>query len=479
MDFYKIREIESEDRKTKIPTLEIYPDFKICRSQDLMVRGKAFYAIWDDSAAMWSTDEYDVQRLVDQDLYEYYKVAKSRFDGQIKVKYLGNFGSGMWLKFQQYIKSVSDSAVQLDEVLTFRDDIVNKTDYRSKRLPYILDTQPPRAYDELVSVLYSPEEREKLEWCIGAIVAGESRNLQKFAVLYGSAGTGKSTVLNIIQKIFEGYYSVFEAKALTSSTNAFATEAFRSNPLVALQHDGDLSRIEDNTKLNSIVSHEEMVINEKHKSTYSSRINSFLFMGSNKAVKITDSKSGVIRRLIDIHPSGKTVSPKAYHRLVKQIEFETGSIASHCRDVYLKLGRDYYATYRPVQMILATDTFYNFIEMNFDYFSEVEGVSLKTAYLMYKEYCNEGLVPYPLPQYKFREELKTYFRGFEERHDISGERIRSWYYDFVGDEFSNVVRTSSSGGLELSERKSILDDVLSRCKAQYANVEPGSGFELC
>ena len=74
-------------------------------------------------------------------------------------------------------------------------------------------------------------------------MAGESRNLQKFAVLYGSAGTGKSTVLNIIQKIFEGYYSVFEAKALTSSTNAFATEAFRSNPLVALQHDGDLSRI--------------------------------------------------------------------------------------------------------------------------------------------------------------------------------------------------------------------------------------------
>ena len=481
MDFYKIREIESEDRKTKIPTLEIYPDFKICRSQDLMVRGKAFYAIWDDSAGMWSTDEYDVQRLVDQDLYEYYKVAKSRFDGQIKVKYLGNFGSGMWLKFQQYIKSVSDSAVQLDEVLTFRDDIVNKTDYRSKRLPYILDTQPPRAYDELVSVLYSPEEREKLEWCIGAIVAGESRNLQKFAVLYGSAGTGKSTVLNIIQKIFEGYYSVFEAKALTSSTNAFATEAFRSNPLVALQHDGDLSRIEDNTKLNSIVSHEEMVINEKHKSTYSSRINSFLFMGSNKAVKITDSKSGVIRRLIDIHPSGKTVSPKAYHRLVKQIEFETGSIASHCRDVYLKLGRDYYATYRPVQMILATDTFYNFIEMNFDYFSEVEGVSLKTAYLMYKEYCNEGLVPYPLPQYKFREELKTYFRGFEERHDIGGERIRSWYYDFVGDEFSNVVRTSSSGGLELSERKSILDDVLSRCKAQYANVHetPSSKWDLC
>ena len=78
-------------------------------------------------------------------------------------------------------------------------------------------------------------------------------------VLYGPAGSGKSTVLNIIQQLFEGYYSVFDAKALGSSSNAFALEAFRSNPLVAIQHDGDLSRIEDNTRLNSLVSHGRQV----------------------------------------------------------------------------------------------------------------------------------------------------------------------------------------------------------------------------
>ena len=100
---------------------------------------------------------------------------------------------------------------------------------------------------------------------------------------------------------------------------------------------------------------------------------------------------------------------------------------------------------------------------------------------MYKEYCTDGLVPYPLPQYKFREELKTYFRGFKERHDIGGERIRSWYYDFVGDEFTSVVATSSSGAMELSERESLLDDLLSGCKAQYANVRetPSSKWDLC
>lgn len=50
-----------------------------------------------------------------------------------------------------------------------------------------------------MSVLYSPEERKKLEWAIGAIVTGDSKNIQKFEVLYGPPGSGKSTVLNLIQ----------------------------------------------------------------------------------------------------------------------------------------------------------------------------------------------------------------------------------------------------------------------------------------
>ena len=57
MDFYRIKE-----RSVKKGLVEIYPDFRICRSKDLMVRGKAFYAIWDEEAGLWSTDEYDVQR---------------------------------------------------------------------------------------------------------------------------------------------------------------------------------------------------------------------------------------------------------------------------------------------------------------------------------------------------------------------------------------------------------------------------------
>ena len=46
MDFYQIcvREIEKGPRKGE---MEVFPDFKVGRSKDLMIRGKTFYSIWD------------------------------------------------------------------------------------------------------------------------------------------------------------------------------------------------------------------------------------------------------------------------------------------------------------------------------------------------------------------------------------------------------------------------------------------------
>jgi hypothetical protein len=320
MDFYNIKE-----RTVKQGVLDVYPDFLVARSKDLMIRGRSFYAIWDEKAGLWSTDEFDVQKLVDADLMDYRDKMTGRAETIVNLKRLGDFSTGSWLSFRNYLKNLSDSSRQLDEKLTFANTEVKKSDYVSRRLPYSLESGSIAAYDEIMRTLYLPEERAKLEWAIGAVVAGDAKHIQKFVVLYGAAGKGKSTVLGIIQKLFDGYYTTFEAKALTSSSNAFSTEVFKSNPLVAIQHDGDLSKIEDNTKLNSIVSHEDMTINEKFKPSYMSRVNCFLFMGTNKPVKITDAKSGIIRRLIDVKPSGDTLPPRHYHALMGQIDFELGA----------------------------------------------------------------------------------------------------------------------------------------------------------
>ena len=469
MDFYRI----SEQTDEKKGTIEIFPDFKVTRSNDLMVRGRAFYAIWDEKVGLWSTDEYDVQRLVDEDLLNYRNRLGEANGAAVTVKLLGSFASNRWLQFRNYVGHLSDSSIQLDENLTFSNTVCKKEDYVSRRLPYALEPGDHSAWDELVGVLYAPEERAKIEWAIGSVVSGDSKHIQKFIVLFGLAGTGKSTILNIIQKLFVGYYTTFEAKALTGSSNAFSTEVFKSNPLVAIQHDGDLSKIEDNTKLNSIIAHEEMTVNEKYKPSYTTVINAFLFMGTNKPVKITDAKSGIIRRLIDVKPTGNTLPPNRYQTLMSQIDFELGAIAHHCLTVYRNMGKNYYNGYRPVEMMLQTDVFFNFIEAYYDIFSDQDGTTLKQAYELYKQFCEETLIEYKMAQYKFREELKNYFSEFHERHEMpDGTRVRSWYSGFKADHFKiQTKKEEHVFSLVMDETESLLDSMLMSCSAQYANAQ--------
>ena len=465
MDFYKI--IETEDKKGNVT---IYPEFKIGRSKDLMIRGKKFYAIWDEAKGLWSTDEYDVQRLIDAELWAYKNNSKIP---KIHVKTMSDFSTNSWLTFRNYVGHVSDNSHELDCELTFSNTDVKKTDYISRRLSYPLEEGVHDAYDEIIGTLYSEEERRKLEWAIGAVVAGEAKHIQKFLVLYGDAGAGKSTILNIIQKLFESYYAIFEAKELTASNNSFATGAFKNNPLVAIQHDGDLSKIEDNTKLNSIVSHEELIINEKYETKYTMRVNCFLFMATNKPVKITDAKSGIIRRLIDVRPSGKTVPTKRYNSLMSQIEFELGAIAFHCLKVFKSMGKNYYSNYKPIDMMYKTDPFFNFVEDSCEVFKEQDSTTLKAAYSMYKEYCESSGADYKLQMYKFREELKNYFTTFYDTITVDNKFIRSYYSGFIVSKFerdAEPVKDEKVLSLVLEEQESILDSVCSECPAQYATT---------
>jgi len=468
MDFYQIKE-----RSTKSGTIELYPDFKVTRSKDLMVRAKSFYAIWDSEKGLWSTDEYDVQRLVDKELTEYRDRLSAKTDSSISVKYMSEFSTRAWAQYRTYLAHISDNSHQLDMNLTFSNMEVTKKDYVSKRLPYPLEMGDTTAYDELMATLYAPEERQKLEWAIGAIISGDAKDIQKFVVLYGEGGSGKSTFLNIVQKLFSGYYTTFEAKALTGSNNSFSTEVFRNNPLVAIQHDGDLSKIEDNTKLNSIISHEEMTMNEKYKPSYTAKANAFLFMATNKPVKITDAKSGIIRRLIDVHPTGNKLPVTKYHNLMSRIDFELGGIAYKCLEVYRATGKNYYSNYRPLSMILETDIFFNFIESYYFAFLEQDGISLSQAYTMYKEYCEESLIEYKLPKYKFREELKNYFSKFYDVTRVEGKQVRSYYSGLLKDKFSSSkpIEISKATWLSIDSNNSKFDEIGKDFTAQYANSE--------
>ena len=487
MDFFKVS-VREKGNRNKI--YEIYPDFLVGRFKDIMVRGGAFYAIWDDEKQLWSTDEYDVVRLIDEELRLYYENHRSKFDdGVVDIKYMNTFDSNSYNKFKKLLKLVEDNYTPLDTKITFSNTITKKTDYISKRLSYPLEEGSIEAYDKLMSVLYTQEERWKIEWTIGAIISGDSKKIQKFLVLYGEAGTGKSTVLNIMQQIFDGYYTVFEAKELGSNNSQFALEMFKNNPLVAIQHDGDLSRIEDNTKLNSIISHETMKVNEKFKSPYAMKFNCFLVMATNKPVKITDAKSGIIRRLIDVHPSGNKIPTKEYNQLIDRVNFEIGAIASHCLKVYQSMGKNYYNTYKPFEMMDMTDPFFAFIEDVYPTLVGKNFISLKSAYAMYKEYCEDSKIEYPFNKQRFKQELKNYYKEFKEWMQMDGEIYRNCYVDFIEEKLGRVGKNKfeeekdryKPPALTLDETTSIFDEECCDCSAQYANEDetPKTSWDNC
>ena len=459
--------------KQKNGVLEVIPSFKVIKSKDLMIRGNSFYAIWDEELNKWTTDEFEAIRLIDETTTKY---ANDNYGDMATPQLLVNADNCLIDKWKKYCQKQSiNNYKPLDETLLFSNMERKREKYSSKQLPYPLEPGDYSAWDRLISVLYSEEERHKIEWAIGSIVSGDSKHIQKFMVFYGSAGTGKSTILNIVQQLFEGYYAVFDAKSLGSNNNAFALEAFKSNPLVAIQHDGDLSRIEDNTKLNSLVSHEEMTINEKFKSAYTNSFKAFLMMGTNKPVKITDAKSGLIRRLIDVTPTGEKIDADEYADIMSKIPFQLSGIAHHCLEVYLDDPK-YYNSYVPTEMLGASNDFYNFISDNYMTFAEAKDVPLSLGWEIYKNYCEDSNMPYPLSKRAFREEFKNYFLEFRDRHTLpDGKRARSYYIGFLEDKFNGEKepekkpkKKNENEKMILNAKSSIFDTVCADCVAQYA-----------
>lgn len=186
--------------------IQIYPKFKLYpKSKDLMIRGGDFYAIWIEEEGLWSTNEDDALAIIDIELTRVYEEYKAKNpEAVMNVLYTWDSTSGSidaWHKYCQ--KQMRDSYTTLDQTLIFANTKTTKENYASKRVPYALEKGNYDAWDKLVSTLYDEKNRHKIEWSIGSIVNGASRELQKFCVFYGASGTGKSTIINIIQDLFQ------------------------------------------------------------------------------------------------------------------------------------------------------------------------------------------------------------------------------------------------------------------------------------
>lgn len=137
-------------------------------------------------------------------------------------------------------------------------------------------THIPKAYNELVGVLLTEEDRAKFEWAIGAMLSEGPPNI---LVVHGRPGTGKSTLLNIVRKIL-----LSDVRAVAARTH--------------FQHDG-YSAVDPD---------------------------SFVFAASIELV--------APREAINISTTGDRVPVNKHYVLMQQIDGEAFDLSEHCIDVY-------------------------------------------------------------------------------------------------------------------------------------------------
>ena len=489
LDFVEVR-----TKRTKFG-VEFYPSFKIGYTEQLMIKGSKFHALYNEETGLWTKDPLAIIKIVDKMVREYADKYPMPDDvpGRKICRFMNDGDSKMIDKWWHYCeKQMRDYWRPLDASLIFADATPTINDFATKKLPYVMREEETPAYNEMTSVFFTDEERHKYEWFLGSILVGDSKWLQKFIVFYGEGGTGKGTIIDeVIEPMFDGYYDTFSASALTSANNMFSLSAFRNSPLVAIDPDGDLSRIEDNTKLNSLVSHEFMTVNLKYQSEYTDKFQSAIIMGTNKPIRITDAKSGLIRRLIDVTTTGDTIPNRRYNQLKKQLKFEIGGIAYKCKKVY-EADPHFYDTYIPTAMLEKTNEFYNFLTdpAVLPKIVHDDEISLNAAWGLYDQYVKDAGLQYKLAKRIFRDELKNYFNKFipETHKEIEGRSIHVYnLYSglkkyklksmFPNEKFErdpSIGPTEMSDGwIVLEEQDSPFDIFAEGYPAQYAVADGG------
>ena len=449
-----------------------------------MTRGGEFYAFYDEATGFWfdGNNKPKLYELIDEQVREYAKKDKGedylndQEHGSVIVEMVDSSNT-LTVEFDRFCKSLGNHWFPLDQKMIFSNTEVKRTDYATKTLDYPLQDSPTPYYEKLTDVLYLPDERDKWEWAVGCIIAGDQKKIQKMFAFYGEPGTGKSTVIGkiIADLIMGGYemgYAVkFEANNLCGG-NDFGTDFLENDSVLVYDDDAEMGMITVRSTLNKIISHEPVRVNAKFKKPFMVRPNCIMFVGTNDPIQLSPN-SGMKRRLIDIRPTGNLVSHDVYDECMEHMQFEKSGIAWRCLQTYKRLGKGYYDHYIAEDMMARTSPFHNFVIENV--MELKDGISLANAYDLYCKYAQMCKFKNELVRYKFRDTLKLYFDKYEDT------KFSGFKWEKIGQKEPVEQITELESWLEFNCTRSDFDDAYCYQPAQYANEEgnPQHKWENC
>lgn len=464
--------IKTKDDKHK----KISCTFRSTRRKDLMTKGGKFEAFYDDKTGMWSTDMDELCIRVDEEIDEKLREVNSANSGYL-AEYMSVYNTGILKSFINFVKDVPDKFDTLDKRVIFANEETTREDYCAHKVDYILEEGDCSAWDKLIGTLYGPEDREKFEWAIGALISGKSRNIQKAIFVEGQPGRGKSTIFDIMQEMMPYHSNAFVAEDLGNESKQFAASAFAKNPLFAIDADAKLFNISATNRMNQIISHDKTLINEKFKAPYPMRITTMLFMASNDHLDINSSRSGLMRRIILIKPSGHTLPRVEYDELRERIKFEYGAIAYHCLEVFNSLGESYYDDLRDKRLLDGSNETYKFLKELYFEINNEPYVTVNSLWLKFRQWLEQNNTTQVLHRkIDFENDIINYFEHYSDRKYGTYkvlEGFKTYMFEFNTYEDNKEANNKLPEWLWLKNDIPVNDNVINKaysdCLAQEAN----------
>jgi len=471
MDFIEIKNIANpNDRKIDAVLM---PTLILRDTKDLLIRGGAFYAFWNGTK--WDTSMNNlwssIDKLVDAKKKEMLKsnpklviIEKKATDASSKV------ADGIVKAF----KILETDAPSFNTRIIFGNEQIVKEDYATTKLSYTPQKGSTENLDELLGTLYDNANLTKLLWGMGATLTNSMHNIQKFLYIYGGKGTGKGTVINIFETIFEDYAANIDLHKLTDGST-FGTSDVQEIP-VLIDSDSNISIIKNDTNLLKLTSHESLTVNKKYQAEYDVTFNGLLITASNQRYKSRNVDAGINRRAIVVEPSGRTVEPHRYNELMAGIIKEKAAIAQKAMDVFKQLGPAAYRDDVNTDMQEATDIMFSFMIENYERLGD--SVTLRRANELYKDFLNDRDLSTEGAKSKLKNELKRYYKHNQDRKMVDGVAQYNLYWGLKHDVlFPNqdkkepeVQMDTQMGWLKLSKPQvKPFSEYGEEFPAQYAN----------